>query len=517
MRESNEETLAPERRKPLLQVQQVDKSFPGVHALDHVSLDIWSGEIHAIVGENGAGKSTLMQIIAGVYRPDSGTLVLDGKPVVFANRHEAEQHGISIVYQELSLVPNLSVAENIYAGRQPSNAAGFVRWPALYRQAQDLLDLFKLGLDARTPVRELSLASRQIVEIAKALSLNARLLLLDEPTSALSRQETETLFALLRRLRDRGIAIVYISHHLEEVFAIAERITVLRDGRLVQSVPTHQTDEQQVVSWMVGHTLEATERRLAGERREQAAAPLLEVRHLTRAGEFQDISFVLRRGEILGIGGLAGAGRSELAQSLYGFRRPERGEILLSGRRVRLLRPADAIRQGIAYLSADRKELGLFLRMTLAQNIAAPNLKRLSRLGLVRDRLARLLARDYMRRLSIRASDPETVVNNLSGGNQQKVLLAAWLATAPRVLIIDEPTRGIDVGAKAEIHLLLRRLAENGVAILMITSDLPELLTLSDRLLVMARGRLVAELSREEADEEKIMTCAAGVTSSGRQ
>jgi len=499
-------------RAPILQAVDVDKTFPGVHAVDHVSLAIEAGEIHAIVGENGAGKSTLMQILAGVYRPDSGQLLLEGQPVTFATRHDAEMRGIGIVFQELSLAPNLSVAENIFAGRQPINGLGLVRRSVMRREAQRLLDLFGLGLDARMPAHELSLGNRQIVEIAKALSLDARVLILDEPTSSLSRHESRTLFTILRGLRDRGIAVIYISHHLEEVFALTDRVTVLRDGKWVATVPTAETDEETIVSLMVGRALQAVEQRVAATRgMDERAAPALAVRGLSRASEFTDISFTVRRGEIVGMAGLVGAGRTEVAQAICGLTRLDRGEIVLEGRQAHIRRPSDAIAHGLAYLSEDRKELGLFLRMTLTQNVAAPNLDRLGRLGFVDDRRARAMSRDYMGRLRIRTPSPDAAVGTLSGGNQQKVLLSAWLATRPRVLIVDEPTRGIDVGAKAEIHTLLGSLADTGVAILMISSDLPEILTLSDRVLVLSRGRLAGEYTRAEATEENIMARAAGL------
>jgi ABC-type sugar transport system ATPase subunit len=496
----------------LLSTEDLTKVYPGVRALDRVSLTVHAGEVHAVVGENGAGKSTLMGILAGTLQPDGGRILLDGRPVHFSDRRAAEQAGISIVFQELSLVPNLSIADNVFAARQPVGLLNFVRQRELRARTQDLLDRFDLGLDARTPVGALPTASRQVVEIAKALSLQARVLILDEPTSSLTQAEVQRLFTIIRQLRDSGLGILYTSHHLSEVFAIADRITVLRDGKDMGTLRTAETNEEHIVRLMVGREV----RRLYGhvteaERPAQESAPLLSARHLNAGGALCDVSLDVASGEIVGVAGLVGAGRTELGRALFGLLPLDSGQIFLDGREVTLYSPSDAIAHGIAYLPQERKEEGLFLLMTVMENIAAPNLSALSRHGFMSDRAACRVAEDYMRTLNIRAPSPAARVSNLSGGNQQKVMLSMWLARQPRLLIVDEPTRGIDVGAKAEIHELMRRLAQAGMGIVLISSELPEILSLSHRILVMARGRVTGHFTAAEAQEETIIACASGL------
>jgi ABC-type sugar transport system ATPase subunit len=500
----------------LLSTEDLTKDYPGVRALDRVSLTVHAGEVHAVVGENGAGKSTLMGILAGTLQPDGGRILLDGRPVHFSDRRAAEQVGISIVFQELSLVPNLSIADNVFAARQPVGLLNFVRQRELWARTQDLLDRFDLGLDARMPVGALPTASRQVVEIAKALSLQARVLILDEPTSSLTQAEVQRLFTIIRQLRDSGLGILYTSHHLSEVFAIADRITVLRDGKDMGTLRTAETSEEQIVRLMVGREVRrlygrATERATEAERPTQESAPLLSARHLNAGGVLRDVSLDVAAGEIVGVAGLVGAGRTELGRALFGLLPLDNGQIFLNGREVAIYSPSDAIAHGIAYLPQERKEEGLFLLMTVLENIAAPNLSALSRHGFMSDRTARRVAEDYLRTLNIRAPSPAARVSTLSGGNQQKVLLSMWLARQPRLLIVDEPTRGIDVGAKAEIHELMRRLAHTGMGIVLISSELPEILSLSHRVLVMARGCVTGHFTAAEAQEEPIIACASGL------
>ncbi|MCC6314950.1 MAG: sugar ABC transporter ATP-binding protein [Thermomicrobiales bacterium] len=495
--------------QPIIAAIGIGKSFPGIRALDGVDFSVLPGEVHALVGENGAGKSTLMQILAGVYRPDEGEILIDGQPVVFDNRRDAEAAGVSIVFQELSLVLQLSVAENIFAGRQPVGRFGLIDVKRMNREATSALAPFRLAVDPRDQVGLLSLASQQIVEIAKALSVRARVLILDEPTSSLTTTETERLMATIRSLRDRGLGIIYISHHLREVFEISDRITVLRDGRYRGTWRTDGVTEQEIVAEMVGRAFQA----VSGPYMPRAfgTESALQVEGLSRAGQFADISFTLHEGEILGLAGLVGAGRSELAQALFGLTQPDAGTMAVEGHRVRFRSPRDAVAAGMGYLTEDRKQAGLFLAMSLAWNVAAPNLKRFSAGGFMRDAEAREVTETYMRQLRIRARSVEQKVIGLSGGNQQKVLLAMWLATSPRILIVDEPTRGVDVGAKAEIHNVLLDLANQGVAIVLISSELPEVMHLSDAILVMHRGRVVARFAGGEVDEDEILAYAAGV------
>jgi ABC-type sugar transport system ATPase subunit len=488
----------------LLQVRGVSKSFPGVQALLGVDVDIARGEVHAIIGENGAGKSTLMKILAGIYQPDAGSIMLDGQPITIDGPRRAMALGIAMIHQELNLAPNLSVAENIFLGRAPTRG-GLIDWRRLDQQARALLDALGIELNVRDTVEDLSVARQQMVEIAKALSLDARVIIMDEPTSALTERETATLFGIIGRLKTQGVAVVYISHRLDEIFRIAGRVTVLRDGRLVGGAPIGETSPTQLIALMVGRELAALFPRDAIE----PGPPVLEARHVNRTGVLHDISFAVRRGEILGLAGLVGAGRTELARALFGADALDGGEILLDGQRVTIRGPRDAIRHGLGFVTEDRKLHGLVLGMSVRENATLAILRELTRFGLVSFARERQVADEYVRQLDIRTPSIDQEVVNLSGGNQQKVVLAKWLATRPRVLILDEPTRGIDVGAKAEVHALMNRLAATGVAILMISSELPEILGMSDRILVIRQGQVSAEFSRADATQEKIMASAA--------
>jgi ribose transport system ATP-binding protein len=500
---------SPPDHAPRLELRGLSKAFNGIPAVINLSLDIWPGEIHAIAGENGAGKSTVMNMLSGVFAPDAGEIRIDGVPIHVASPRQAQDLGVATVFQELSVVPAVSIAENIYANHPPTLLGGIIQWSKLYERARQLLAQLGVAVDVSRSVASLDTPTRQLVEIAKALSLQARLLLLDEPTSALTAREVNTLYNILRRLRDRGIAIIYISHQMSEVLAIADRITVMRDGRKIGTWLAAATTADEIVRHMVGHEI-------AGDAAADAAtagAELLSAEHLSADGHFREIGVALHGGEIVGLAGLMGSGRSELGKALVGARPVDAGRILIDGRPVNLGSVCAAMRQGIAYLPGDRKMEGLFLDKSVADNIVAASLPRVSRFGLV-DRARRdELARTAVQRLRVRSAGLDQSIRHLSGGNQQKALLAKWLVTEPRVLIVDEPTKGVDVAAKAEIHTELRRLASAGAAILVISSDLPELLSLSDRVLIMRNGAIVGELQRAEARQESVMALASGIAS----
>jgi ABC-type sugar transport system ATPase subunit len=493
---------------PLLEAIGITKEFPGTLALDNVQLDLMPGEIHAVIGENGAGKSTLMKVLAGVIPPDAGEIRFADQPITLANPHEALVQGIAIVYQELSLVPTLTVAENIFPGRLPTNFLGMVRYGQLFRNAQQVLEKLNVHIDPHTPVETLSIASQQLVEIAKALSSDCKVLILDEPTSALTDRETDLLLGLLRRLADEGVGILYISHKLNEVFAVADRVTVLRDGRYVGTQVVKGVNPDDLIRMMVGRDLGV----LFPQKSKMIGTPLLEVKDLRVAGSDKRNSFRLYHGEILGFSGLIGSGRSELARAIFGAEPTVEGELILNGTSIQVNSPRRAIELGIGYLPEDRKAAGLFLEMSLKLNVAATVLDQVSGGGFVIGSRERSIAEHAVKQLDISTPSIEQEVRRLSGGNQQKALVAKWLAIKPKVLIVDEPTRGIDVGAKREIHFLLRNLAESGVGIVMISSELPEVLGMSDRILVMREGAIVAELKSNEASEEKIIRSASGQT-----
>jgi ribose transport system ATP-binding protein len=498
-----------ETNHPLLRVEGISKAFPGVQALSDLTMEVLPGEILALVGENGAGKSTLIKILSGVYKPDSGRILIGGREVAFRNPIEAVQAGISVVYQELSLVPNLSVAENVYGGRPPSGALGLMDVGAMNTATRDMLDKFQAQFSPHTPVGLLSLGNQQLVEIIKALSANAKILILDEPTSSLSLQEAKLLFERMRRLKERGITIIYVSHHLEEVFAISDRVVVLRDGKYVGTRPTGETNEHEIVSMMVGRELTEMESQAAQQPR---GPEFLRVEGFSRKGVFEDVSFSVHSGEVLTFFGLVGAGRSEVARALIGLDDASSGQVFIHGKQAHISQPGAAMRQGLAYLSEDRKNEGLFLDKSVKENFMAPNLNRVAPGGWLRWNVLNTMVEDYIKRLEIRTPSLDQRLNNLSGGNQQKVLLGEWLATEPDILIVDEPTRGIDVGTKQEIHRLLRRLADQGKAIMVISSDLPETLRISDRIAVMSKGRLVGFIPRSDATEQKVMELAAGAS-----
>jgi len=490
----------------ILELQGIKKSFPGVQALDGVDFDLLPGEVHALVGENGAGKSTLIKVVSGVHQPDAGKIQFQGRSVRFANPLIAQRHGIAAIYQEPTLFPDLDVAENIFMGRQPLQpVTRRIDWRKMYEEAGKLLRSLGVSLDPHTRVRGLSFADQQMVEIAKALSLNARILIMDEPTSALTLREVATLFRIVRQLRDAGTAIVFISHRLEEAFELADRVTVLRDGHYIGTRTVKDATTDEVIRMMVGRTLDT----LFPKEEVTPGEVMLRVDGLTKEGMFHNVSFELRRGEILGLAGLVGARRTNVAHAIFGISPADSGTIWVDARQVRIGSPRDALALGIVYVPEDRQHQGLVLPMDITQNITLPILKEFARQGGWLDNDAeRQTAQRFVERLDVRAAGLWQKVQELSGGNQQKVVLAKWLAARPRILILDEPTRGIDVGTKAAVHELMSKLAGQGMTILMISSELPEILGMSDRIVVMYEGRVTAYFTRDEATQEKIMAAA---------
>ncbi len=493
----------------MLQLEGISKRFGAVQALDDVSLTIERGELHAIVGENGAGKSTLMRVVCGVHRPDAGSVRIDAEPVSVFHPMEARRHGVAMVHQELSLAPNLSVAENIFAAPagRPTRL-GLLRWREMNRRAAELLGLFGAQIAPSAPVARLPIGLRQVVEIAKALAAAPKILVLDEPTSSLEGSEAAHFLEYLRTLQGAGLTILYSSHRMAEIFSLADRITVLRDGRRVSTCSAHETSLDRVIAQMVGRDLA-----YLGASAATAPAPgkpVLAVRGLSHRGEFRDISFALHAGEILGLAGLVGAGRTESMQALVGFRPLDSGRVEVSGQSAEICSPADALRAGIVYLPEDRKKHGLFLEHSVAANVIAASLGAYAVRGFLSRARAAAAASRLAGQLAIRSQGLAAPVSALSGGNQQKVLVAKALATSPRILIADEPTRGIDIAGKSEIHQILRRFAASGGAVILISSELPELLALSTRLLVYYEGRIVAEMPTAQATEERVMQQATG-------
>ncbi len=495
--------------RPTARLDRISKRFGATQALDGVSLELWPAEAHALVGENGAGKSTLVKILAGVHQPDTGTIELDGTAVQIRGPAHARSLGIAVIHQEPRLFPDLSVAENVFLGHQPKTRLGSIDWASMRRAAQRLFAQLEVSISAESPVRGLSMADQQLVEIAKALSLDARILIMDEPTASLSLHEVERLFSIVRPLRDRGLAILFVSHRLEEVFDLCERATVFRDGKHVITAPVSGLTTADLIRQMVGRDVS-----LFPQATTAPGDVLLEARGLSRSDTFQDISFSVRAGEIVGFAGLIGAGRTEVARVLFGIDRADRGEVLLQGRPVVFDSPSAALRAGIAYVPEDRHQQGLVLDFPIASNVSLPILPRLFPRFFVDRPVERKLAERYAAQFRVRMTDVEQLVSALSGGNQQKVVIAKWLATEPRVLILDEPTRGIDIGAKIEVHRIISELAAGGLGIILISSDLPEVLAMADRILVMHEGRLTAEISRAEATEERVMFAATGQTTS---
>jgi inositol transport system ATP-binding protein len=503
--------MVPERHarhgEYILEVDHVRKEFPGVVALDDVQLRLRPGTVHALMGENGAGKSTLMKIIAGVYNPDRGEVRFAGEKLDIKTPIDALNSGIAMIHQELNLMNSMTVAENIWIRREPLNAVGLVDHPKMNRMTQDLFDELNIRLDPKGMVGDLTVAQKQMVEIAKAVSYNSDVLIMDEPTSAITETEVEHLFAIIRDLRAKGVGIVYITHKMSELFEIADELTVFRDGQYIDTVKASDVTRDDIIRMMVGREITNMFPKVDCE----IGDAILEVKNLTLPGTFHDISFDLRRGEILGVAGLVGSGRSNVAEAIFGVRPAASGEIRIAGEPVAITSPSVAMAHGMAFLTEDRKETGCFLILDCLENIQMALLTRekVDRFGFVEQREVTRLAEDYAAKLRVKTPNLAETVENLSGGNQQKLLIARWLLTNPKILILDEPTRGIDVGAKAEIHRLITELASQGVAVLMISSELPEILGMSDRVMVMHEGHVSGFLDRSEASQVRVMELAA--------
>lgn len=489
----------------VLQLRGITRRFPGVTALEKVSFELKGGEVRGLVGENGAGKSTLIKVIAGIEQPDEGEIVCYGEPVKIATPQDAMKLGIAVIHQELSLYPDLSVAENVFMGRMPKRGAlRLLDWRTLYSKTQQIFQSMGVRIDVRRKVGELSLAQRQLVEIARALSQEARILIMDEPTASLAGQEVEHLFDIIRRLITSGVAIVFISHRLEEVLEIADTITVLRNGHYIGMKEAKETSRDELIHMMVGRNIDT----LFPKEEVRIGEPVLTCRVLEQGELLKNINLELRRGEIVGLAGLVGAGRTELAETIIGIRPLEKGEVLLDGQCVHIKNPEQALKLGIVYLPEDRKQNGIIAQMNVKENTTLSTLRLLCPFAVTSLRTEKPVTEEFVRKLDIRTPSIHTMAANLSGGNQQKVVLAKMLAAKPKVLILDEPTRGIDVGAKREIHRLISQLAKEGLAILMISSELLEILGMSDRILVMRKGEIVGELSRQEATQERILRLA---------
>ena len=487
-------------------MQAIRKAFPGVVALDDVDFDLRKGEVHILLGENGAGKSTLMKILSGAYAKDSGRILLEGSEIEIRNPRHARELGISIIYQEMNLIPHLSAAENIFLGREPSFLPGVVDLSTMRKSAQQILNGLGVSFDSRRLVAELSIAEQQMVEIAKAVSIDARILIMDEPTSALTEKEINELFTRIRQLRSDGVSIVYISHRMEELFEIGDRVTVLRDGRRIGTRNIDEITKPELIRMMVDRELTHQFPKVQAARGKE----VLRVEGLSRSGHLNDISFSSHEGEVLGIAGLLGSGRSHLARTIFGLERPDKGTIYVRGHKVAIHSPRRAINLGMGFLTEDRKGQGLVLPLSVQGNICLPSIERFSRFGVVNEREEAKATAGYIKELRIKTTSPRQQVIYLSGGNQQKVVLSKWLCCRGDILIFDEPTRGIDVGSKAEIYQLMNRLTAAGAAIIMISSELPEILGMSDRILVMHQGRINAEFSAAQATQEKILHSALG-------
>ncbi len=477
-------------------------------ALDHASLEVRQGEVHILLGENGAGKSTLVKVLAGAYERDDGQIIVEGQELQKITPKTAQDHGISIIYQELNLVQPLSVAENIFLGREPmkQNFKTHMDWKKLYSDSEKILSRLKLTIDPRISVKNLSIAEQQMVEVAKALSQNSKIIIMDEPTAVLTEKEIDNLFQIIHQLKSEGISIIYISHRMEEFERIGDRITVMRDGKTITTVCVQDTTIPELIRLMVGRELKEQYPRIE----KKIGKELLSVKNLSRKGVLNDISLTVNRGEILGIAGLVGSGRTELARAIFGADPISGGEIIMEGKRIVINSPKKAIDSGIGFVTEDRKKLGLVLMMSVAQNMTLADLGSFTKRGKIQIRQERTAAKDYVKKLGVKTPSIDQKVINLSGGNQQKVVLAKWMLSKAKLFLFDEPTRGIDVGSKAEVYALMNKLVEGGAGIIMISSDLPEIIGMSDRVIVMCRGEVLGELSTQEASQEKILYYAAG-------
>ena len=491
----------------LVEIKDVSKHFPGVKALDHVSLSIRRGEVHALSGENGAGKSTLIKILTGVYTYDEGSIIFDGSPVAFKSTNESQKAGIGSVYQELNMIPYLSVAENIYIGDYPMGKTG-IEWKELYENAQNQLDSLNIDVDAKKQLNELSTAQQQMVSIVRAVSRDCKLIILDEPTSSLDTKEVKTLFSLVRQLKEKGVAFIFITHRMEEIYQICDRITVLKDGHFIGTYQAEDLNQYQLVTLMVG-------REITQQRKQTYFSPekdqnyVVEVRNLAKKPKVKDVSFGISRGEIVGLAGLLGSGRTEVAEMLFGSEMPDAGEILYEGILQKNISPTKAVRAGLAFCTENRRLDGIVPNMSVKNNIVLACMKQISRLGFVISRKRLALVNRYIEELRIKTPTPEQRIRNLSGGNQQKTLLARWMARNPKLIILDEPTRGIDVGAKQEVERLVQQIASQGIGVLLISSEIPELVRNCDRVIVLREGEQVGELAGAQISEEAIMQIIA--------
>ncbi|HWK24155.1 MAG TPA: sugar ABC transporter ATP-binding protein [Ureibacillus sp.] len=491
----------------MIQMSGISKAFNGNVVLENVQFELANGEIHALMGENGAGKSTMMKILSGIYTKDTGEIKVDGQAVQFKSPKDAEKLGINVIHQELNILPDLTVAQNLFLGKELTyGKTGILKNRQMEKEASQLLSKLGLDINPRTRTGDLSVGKQQIIEIAKAIASDAKYIVMDEPTAALTDREIETLFKTVNELKAKGISFVYISHRMEEIFAICDRITILRDGQYVGVRNIPETNFDEIVAMMVGRQL--------GERfpsrNSKIGETKLEVRNLTSNGVFKDISFKLRKGEVLGVAGLMGAGRTEVAQTLFGYRKTNSGEILIDGKKATIKSPIEALKNGIGFVTEDRKTQGLVLDFSIKENITLANLEKCSASGIMKNEKENKMVSKYIEDLKIRTSGPEQSAKSLSGGNQQKVVIAKWLGTEPEILILDEPTRGVDIGARKEIYHIINQLAEAGVAILMISSELPEVIGMADRVIVMREGKLTGEVMKEHMTQEVIMQYATG-------
>lgn len=492
----------------LLEMRDISKFYPGVKALNRVSFRVRSGSVHALMGENGAGKSTLMKILAGIEHPDEGEVVFSGKKVRFANPRDALREGIAMIHQELMPIPEMTIAENLFLGREFTRKGRLMLdYASMNRKAKELLENIGVHLNPKLKMKHLTVSEMQMIEIAKAISIDSKIIIMDEPTSAITDREVDQLFKVIKRLKSQGKGIIYISHKMNEIFQIADDITVFRDGQYVDTKPADETNNKELIAKMVGRELTD----IFPEKRTEMKEPLLTVKNLTKSGKFRNISFTVRRGEIVGIAGLMGSGRSEVMEAIFGLQKLDEGEIYVAGNRVKIRKPSEAIANGIAFLTEDRKAQGLNLLGSIRHNITISSLKRATdSFGFIQGSNEKAFVDRYMDSSKIKASSRDQSVGLLSGGNQQKVVIAKWLMTSPQILILDEPTRGIDVGAKSELYKLMSQFAAEGYGIIMISSELPEILGMSDRILVFHEGGIAGELSGEDATQEKIMELATG-------
>lgn len=491
----------------VLEMRSIAKSFGQTHALNGINFELKSGEIHALLGENGAGKSTLIKVLGGIHQPDRGEILINGKVVSIKGVQDAQAHGIGVIHQEIVLVPYLSVAENIFLGREPVNKLGFTDKKQINARAQEMVKELGLNLDVNTLVGELSVAHQQLVEIVKAISFNVKILVMDEPTSSLSDEEVKNLFVTMERLRQNGVSMIYISHKFEELFTITDRITIIRDGTYVGTVTTKKSSPDELVAMMVGRELKNFYTRTYSRQNEV----VLKVEHLSKQNVFEDISFSVNKGEILGFSGLMGAGRSELMLAIFGAYHYDQGSVYLNGEELKIKNCSEAIEKGIALVPEDRKDQGLVLMNSVGFNMTLAELKHLMKnKWIVSEQKRKAIISDYIKNLNIKTASPDAEVSSLSGGNQQKVVLAKWLATNPKLLILDEPTRGVDVGAKSEIYSIINELAKQGLAIILVSSELPEIINMCDSVCVMREGKLTAQLAQSELTQENIMRYATG-------